>query len=33
VFDKKEVMAVMQLTNKYFMDKWPDAGKPISLQT
>ncbi|MFI5131726.1 MAG: glycoside hydrolase family 88 protein [Chitinophagales bacterium] len=29
VSDKKEVLAVMQLTNKYFMDKWPDAGKPI----
>jgi unsaturated rhamnogalacturonyl hydrolase len=27
--DKNEVLAVMQLTNKYFMDKWPDAGKTI----
>ena len=25
----KGVLAAMQLTNKYFMDKWPDAGKPI----
>ncbi|MDP4261268.1 MAG: glycoside hydrolase family 88 protein [Bacteroidota bacterium] len=24
-----EVLRVMRLTNKYFMDKWPDAGKPI----
>jgi unsaturated rhamnogalacturonyl hydrolase len=26
---KSEVLATMQLTNKYFMDKWPDAGKSI----
>jgi unsaturated rhamnogalacturonyl hydrolase len=26
---KNEVLANMQMTNQYFMDKWPDAGKPI----
>ena len=26
---KKEVMKLMKLTNQYFMDKWPDAGKSI----
>lgn len=26
---KKEVLSAMQLTNQYFMNKWPDAGKPI----
>jgi len=26
---KEDVLAVMHKTNKYFMDKWPDAGKPI----
>lgn len=26
---KKEVIKQMRLTNKYFMDKWPDAGKEI----
>ena len=26
---KKNVLATLRLTNKYFMDKWPDAGKPI----
>jgi unsaturated rhamnogalacturonyl hydrolase len=26
---KNEVLANMQKTNQYFMDKWPDAGKPI----
>lgn len=26
---KDDVLAVMQKTNQYFMDKWPDAGKPI----
>lgn len=26
---KEEVVEVMQLTNKYFMDKWPDTGKRI----
>src|ERR1700712_3047762 len=27
--NKKEVLAVMTLTNKYFMNKWPDPGKEI----
>lgn len=27
---KKEVLKVMQLTNSYFMQKWPDAGKEIT---
>ena len=26
---KKEVLKQMRLTNKYFMEKWPDAGKEI----
>lgn len=26
---KKEVLKVMRLTNKYFMNKWPDPGKSI----
>jgi unsaturated rhamnogalacturonyl hydrolase len=26
---KKEVLKVMRLTNQYFMNKWPDAGKSI----
>src|SRR6478609_6296273 len=26
---KKEVLATMELTNKYFMDKWSDPGKEI----
>jgi rhamnogalacturonyl hydrolase YesR len=26
---KKEVLSAMQLTNQYFMNKWPDAGKVI----
>src|SRR4028118_889484 len=26
---KKDVIAVMKLTNRYFMDKWPDPGKEI----
>ena len=26
---KKEIMNVMKMTNSYFMDKWPDAGKSI----
>ncbi|WP_207495906.1 glycoside hydrolase family 88/105 protein [Aridibaculum aurantiacum] len=26
---KDQVMAPMRLTNQYFMNKWPDAGKPI----
>jgi unsaturated rhamnogalacturonyl hydrolase len=29
ISDKRGVLSVMQLTNKYFMNKWPDAGKPI----
>lgn len=28
-FDKKTVLAQMELANKYFMDKWPDTGKTI----
>ena len=26
---KTETLRIMQLANTYFMDKWPDAGKPI----
>ena len=26
---KKEVLKTLTLANKYFMDKWPDAAKPI----
>jgi rhamnogalacturonyl hydrolase YesR len=26
---KKEVLQAMELTNGYFMQKWPDVGKPI----
>jgi rhamnogalacturonyl hydrolase YesR len=26
---KKDVLKAMQLTNQYFMNKWPDAGKTI----
>lgn len=26
---KNDVLNVMRLTNQYFMNKWPDAGKPI----
>jgi rhamnogalacturonyl hydrolase YesR len=26
---KSKVMDVMRTTNQYFMDKWPDTGKPI----
>ncbi len=26
---KKKILKTMTLANKYFMDKWPDAGKPI----
>jgi rhamnogalacturonyl hydrolase YesR len=26
---KKDVLNAMRLTNQYFMNKWPDAGKPI----
>jgi len=26
---KKKVLATLRLTNSYFMEKWPDAGKPI----
>jgi unsaturated rhamnogalacturonyl hydrolase len=27
--NKKKVLKTLRLTNQYFMDKWPDAGKPI----
>ena len=27
--NKKEVLKVLKLTNTYFMNKWPDAGKSI----
>ncbi len=27
---KKEMLALMTLTNTYFMDKWPDPGKEIT---
>lgn len=26
---KKSILNVMRLTNQYFMNKWPDTGKPI----
>src|SRR5574339_160774 len=26
---KKKILKTMRLTNQYFMDKWPDAGKSI----
>ena len=26
---KKKILKTLRLTNQYFMDKWPDAGKPI----
>jgi rhamnogalacturonyl hydrolase YesR len=26
---KKKTLKALRLTNKYFMNKWPDAGKPI----
>ena len=26
---KKDILKTLTLANKYFMDKWPDAGKPI----
>lgn len=26
---KKKLLKTLRLTNQYFMDKWPDAGKPI----
>lgn len=26
---KKQILKTITLANKYFMDKWPDAGKPI----
>jgi unsaturated rhamnogalacturonyl hydrolase len=26
---KKSIIKTLRLTNQYFMDKWPDAGKPI----
>ena len=25
----KKILATLRLTNKYFMEKWPDAGKTI----
>ena len=25
----KKLIKTLRLTNQYFMDKWPDAGKPI----
>ena len=28
-FNKKEVLAKMELANRYFMEKWPDVGKTI----
>lgn len=28
-YSKQEVLDVLRLTNQYFMDKWPDTGKPI----
>src|SRR5688572_15590953 len=28
---KKEVLKTLTLVNRYFMDKWPDAGKEIVL--
>lgn len=27
--DKEQVLALLRQTNQYFMDKWPDPGKPI----
>ncbi|MDX1935700.1 MAG: glycoside hydrolase family 88 protein, partial [Flavihumibacter sp.] len=27
--NKKKVLQTLRLTNQYFMNKWPDAGKPI----
>jgi len=27
--DKRKILKVMELTNNYFMKKWPDAGEPI----
>lgn len=29
VDEKKEVLDILRLTNDYFMQKWPDTGKPI----
>jgi len=26
---KKKILKTLRLTNQYFMNKWPDAGKPI----
>src|SRR5688572_32705757 len=26
---KRAILKTLRLTNKYFMDKWPDTGKPI----
>ncbi|PBQ31335.1 family 88 glycosyl hydrolase [Sphingobacteriaceae bacterium] len=30
--DKKQVLSSMQLANSYFMAKWPDAGKDITVK-
>ena len=27
---KKQTLSAMQKANQYFMDKWPDTGKPGS---
>jgi unsaturated rhamnogalacturonyl hydrolase len=32
VIPKKQTLAAMQLTNKYFMDKWPDPGMDIHVE-
>lgn len=29
LLSKKSIIKTLRLTNQYFMDKWPDAGKPI----
>jgi len=29
--DKKQVLQTLELANKYFMDKWPDPAKPITV--
>jgi len=26
---KKKIIETLRITNQYFMNKWPDAGKPI----
>src|SRR5437016_1592183 len=30
---KKSILQAMRLTNQYFMNKWPDPGKPIVTNT